>query len=79
MRKLLVASVAACALLVSAPTAFADPPIGGAGAHPHHVMTPSGCVDINAVLFNPDTRGLHRGAMASGMSRGPWHGPCPTP
>jgi hypothetical protein len=35
------------------------------------------CVEIDAVHFNPDTRGLHHGAIASGNhDRGPYHGPC---
>ncbi len=53
-------------------------PVGGPGAHPHHVHTGNdGCVDINSVLFEPTTRGLHQGSEASGgHALGPYHGPC---
>jgi hypothetical protein len=46
------------------------------GAHPHHVNTPAGCVDIDSVFFEPDVRGLHRGSNESGPTKGPFHGPC---
>jgi hypothetical protein len=56
-------------------------PVGGAGAHPHHVHTGNGgCVDIDSVLFEPATRGLHQGSNASGgPALGPFHGPCAEP
>jgi hypothetical protein len=57
--------------------ALAAPPIGGGTQHPHHVVTGNGgCIDINAVLFNAEDRGLHQGATSSG-GNGLWHGPCP--
>lgn len=79
----LVVRVATMALMIGllAGPAFADAPVrsepGVDGAHPHHVQTPAGCVDIDAVYFTPSDRGLHRGGDASGPNRGPWHGPCP--
>jgi hypothetical protein len=53
-------------------------PVGGPGAHPHHIHTGNGgCVGIDGVLFEPDDRGLHQGSNASGgHARGPFHGPC---
>ncbi len=61
---------------VLAAPAVAEPPRGGPGQHTHHVHTGNGgCVDLDAVRFNPEHRGLHRGANASG-SNGPWHGTC---
>jgi hypothetical protein len=56
-------------------------PVGGEGAHPHHVHTGNdGCVDINSVFFEPDVRGLHQGSNASGgPDRGPFHGTCQEP
>ena len=58
----------------------ADPsPVGGANAHSHHVHTGNGgCVDIASVLFEPDVRGLHRGAD-NNIEMGHntlWHGTC---
>lgn len=76
MRTFLGATVATLALVVGAPVASADPPMGDPSQHPHHVMTPQGCVPIDSVWFNIENRGLHRGANASG-ARGPTHGPCP--
>lgn len=83
MRKLMAGALLVGALAFGAPAALAaDPPaaeqspLGGPGAHPHHVDTGSGCVDINAVTFEPLTFGLHRGANESGPDMGPWHGPC---
>ena len=61
------------------PAAFAaapQSPVGGPGAHPHHVHTGSGCRDIDAVMFEPGASGLHRGSNASGPTRGPFHGTC---
>ncbi len=54
-----------------------ESPVGGQGAHPHHVTTPSGCVNINSVQFEPTNRGLHQGATQSG-THGPSHGECPS-
>lgn len=73
---LLVAALAAFAMLAG--PAFADgPPVGGGGAHPHHVETGNGgCQDIDAVEFSPTDHGLHQGANASGSDAGPWHGSC---
>ena len=53
-------------------------PVGGQFAHPHHVHTGNGgCVDIDSVFFEPDTRGLHQGSNASGgPALGPFHGTC---
>lgn len=82
MRRLSAAFVAASsALLLTASLAFAaagPSPVGGTGAHFHHVDTPAGCVNVGAVTFEPDvTRGLHGAAFASGgPNQGPWHGPC---
>lgn len=80
--KFLFAPVVAIALLFLPATALADPaeqsPLTGAHLHTHHVNTPAGCVDINSVAFNAEPRGLHNGANNSGLSNGPWHGPCPT-
>lgn len=52
--------------------------VGGPGAHPHHVHLGNGeCRDINSVLFEVASRGLHQGSNASGgHERGPFHGPC---
>ena len=84
MRRFLLFAVLAVALAVGSPSLVsaqaAQSPVGGSGAHQHHVITPQGCVDVGAVAFEPDaTRGLHGAAFASGgPSRGPWHGACPT-
>ncbi len=53
-------------------------PIGGTGAHTHHVHTGNGgCVDIDSVQFEPTDRGLHQGSNASGgETLGPFHGTC---
>ena len=78
MRRGLTIAAAAAALLVAAAPAHAGPP-HGEGGHVHHVMTGSDrCVPIDAVAFLPESRGLHRGAGASGTGRGPEHGGCPT-
>ncbi|WP_350279748.1 hypothetical protein [Kribbella sp. HUAS MG21] len=77
--KSVMAAVAAGLLTaaLSAAPAAAEPPIGGAGAHTHHVHTgDGGCIDIDSVAFNPDHRGLHQGANSSGPDAGPWHGTC---
>ena len=86
MRRLLAGAVVAGALALSVPAALAaDPPaappspVGGLFAHVHHVFTGNGgCVEINAVTFEPATNGLHQGSNASGGAElGPFHGPCP--
>ena len=52
-------------------------PVGGDFAHPHHVhLGNGGCVDIDAVLFEPDVRGLHRASNETGQEKGPFHGTC---
>lgn len=81
MRRLLVLALLAFTLAMGSPalaSAQADQsPIGGRFAHPHHVHLPTGeCVDIDAVRFEPGTRGLHQGAEKSGPAHGPIHGTC---
>lgn len=84
MRRLLVVPVAAVILaLMGGPALAQDTPApvrhepGVDGSHPHHVDTPQGCVDINAVFFIPANNGLHQGSNASGGAElGPFHGPC---
>ena len=86
MRKLaLTLLIAGAFTFAVVPSALSGPapqsPVGGFGAHPHHVHTGNGgCVDIDSVLFEPSTRGLHRGSNASGgPARGPFHGSCGDP
>ena len=80
MRRIILLVTVALLMTVFAGVANAQPaeqsPIGGDHAHPHHVHTPAGCVDINQVLFEPAGRGLHQGSNASGVHQGPWHGAC---
>ncbi len=80
MRRLVVLAALALSLALGSPTLVSaqaeQSPIGGSGAHPHHVTTPAGCQDIDAVAFEPGARGLHRGAHESG-AHGPDHGACP--
>ena len=74
---LLAVGALGLAAVPGAPAAPAEQsPVGGPGAHPHHVHTGQGCRDIDAVLFEPSSRGLHRGSNASGPTRGPFHGTC---
>ncbi len=55
-----------------------EAPIGGPGSHTHYVITGNGsCVSIDRVAFEREARGLHQGATASGLDRGPSHGTCP--
>jgi hypothetical protein len=77
MRRLLVAvAIAGAAILGVAPSAVAAPP-HGTGGHVHHVHVGNGgCVQIDAVAFLAESRGLHQGANASGVEKGVWHGPC---
>ena len=86
MRQLFAGALMVGALALGAPAALgADPPaadqspIGGTGAHTHHVFIGNGgCVDIDAVMFEPTTSGLHQGSNASGGAElGPFHLPCP--
>ncbi len=82
MRRIILLVTVALLMTVFAGVAQAQPPaaeqspVGGPGAHPHHVHTPSGCVDIDSVFFEPADRGLHRGSNASGPDQGPFHGTC---
>lgn len=82
MHKLSTALLAAGALgLAGVPAASAVPaeqsPIGGPGAHPHHVHTGNGgCRDLAAPPMEPGARGLHRASNESGPARGPFHGTC---
>ena len=84
MRRLLVLAMLAVTIVLGSPAlALAQAeqsPVGGPGAHPHHVHLPTGdCVDIDAVMFEGAARGLHRGAHESGADRGPFHGTCAMP
>ncbi len=78
MRRTVVA-LALIVSMLSAPAMAApaeEAPIGESGSHTHYVITGNGgCVDIDAVAFEREDRGLHRGATAS--DRGPSHGSCP--
>ncbi len=77
MRRIILLVSVALLMTVFAGVANAAPPFGGPFQHPHHVHLNNGeCVDIDARWFNPDTRGLHQGANASGEDQGPWHGSC---
>ena len=80
MRRILLLVTVALLMAVFTSVANAQPaeesPVGGEGAHPHHVNTGSGCKDIDSVTFEPDDRGLHRGSDESGPERGPFHGSC---
>lgn len=65
------------AISIAVATGAAAAPPHGDGGHTHHVHTgQGGCVDVNAVAFFAEDRGLHRGANASGPEQGIWHGPC---
>lgn len=59
--------------VAATPPAAEQSPLGGEHAHQHVVITPSGCVDIDQVLFEPDVRGMHRAANETGPDKGPWH------
>lgn len=74
---LCLAGLAGTPALAADPPAAAPSPVGGTDAHPHSVVTGSGCVDINQVLFERAERGLHRAAFETGTDKGPWHGACP--
>lgn len=74
-RSIIAAAIVASTLAVT-PAAHAAPP-HGEGGHTHHVLLGNGeCLDVDAVAFFVDDRGLHRGAGASGPDHGIWHGPC---
>lgn len=74
-RLTMIALVSALSLS-TASGALAAPPHGD-GGHTHHVHTGNGgCVDVDAVAFFGEQRGLHRGAGASGFEQGIWHGGC---
>ena len=79
MRRFAILLATAAALALAAPAGAAEPPaadqspVGGTHAHRHVVITPSGCVDIDQVLFEPDVRGLHRAANETGPGKGPEH------
>lgn len=65
------------ALAMSGATGALAAPPHGEGGHTHHVHTGNGgCVDVDAVAFTAEDRGLHRGANASGFEQGIWHGTC---
>jgi hypothetical protein len=80
MKRIILLVSVALLMTVGLGVANAQPaeqsPVGGTFAHPHHVHTPSGCVDIDSVFFEPAHRGLHGGSHASGSDKGPWHGAC---
>ncbi len=81
MRRILLLVTVALLMAVFTGVANAQPaeesPVGGPGAHPHHVQTGNGgCVDIDSVRFEGGDRGLHQGSDASGPNRGPSHSEC---
>ncbi len=79
MKRIILLVTVALLMTLFAGVANAQPPIEGAGAHAHHVHTGNGgCVNIDTVLFNPEDRGLHQGANASGPN-GPAHRTCEAP
>lgn len=74
--RMITIALATAAAMTMATGAMAAPPHGD-GGHTHHVHTgDGGCVDVDAVRFLPEDRGLHRGANSSGFEQGIWHGPC---
>ncbi len=79
MKRIILLATVALLITVFAGVANAQPalhaPVGPTG-HTHHVLTGSGCVDINNVKFEGGDRGLHRGANESGP-HGPAHLACP--
>lgn len=80
MRRLVAGTLACGALMIGGFTGSAaavdeNAPHGGFSSHAHHVHTGSGCVDIDSVRFEHDTRGLHQGSNSSGAP-GPGHGTC---
>ncbi len=76
MRRIQTLTVALLFAVVGiAPAAVASPPHGD-GGHTHHVHTPHGCVDVDAVAFLAEDRGLHQGGNSSSSEQGIWHGPC---
>lgn len=74
--RMITIALATAISMAMATGAMAAPPHGD-GGHTHHVDTgDGGCVDIDAVTFLGQDRGLHRGAGSSGSEQGPWHGSC---
>jgi hypothetical protein len=62
------------AALADNPPANEHSPLVGTGLHTHHVVTgTSDCVNIDAVAFAMQDRGLHRGATEGTVA----HRPCP--
>lgn len=81
MRRILLLVTVALLMALFTGMANAQPaeesPVGGPGAHPHHVKTGNGgCKDIDSVQFEGGDRGLHRGSNEFG-THGPSHGTCP--
>ncbi len=76
MKTLVTSLILSAAVVGFAPSALGAPPVNDAG-HVHHVITGNGgCIQIDAVRFLAQPRGLHQGASASG-THGPGHGGCP--
>lgn len=70
-------TAALAATIVMMPTAASAEAPHGDGGHTHHVHTgDGGCLDVDAVAFFAQDRGLHQGGNASGGEQGIWHGPC---
>lgn len=82
MRRLITAAVFSAAVAIgsfggTASAVDEHAPHGGPGSHTHHVHKGNGdCEDIDEVAFEPQHRGLHRGANESGPGQGPFHGTC---
>jgi len=75
MKRWIAAVAFSGAMFLSGAIASAQPadqsPIGGDGAHPHHVHTGNGeCRDIDENTFEPRDRGLHRGASEGEVHHG---------
>lgn len=72
-----------CLVLAFGGVAVAAPaapsPIGGAGAHTHHIHTGNGgCVELDSVRFEAGPRGLHQ-AASKNIAHGTgnlFHGTC---
>ncbi len=74
--RMITIALATAGSMAVATSAVAAPPHGD-GGHTHHVHTGNGgCVDVDAVAFLPEDRGLHQGANSSGSEQGVWHGAC---
>lgn len=72
-------SLAAVPAASAVPSPESPSPVGGPGAHPHHVHTGQGCRNLNAPPMEPGSRGLHRASNETGPERGPFHGTCEEP